>query len=60
MVSQIVPVENITADIVHHICADQFQSTIQLHPHGPWLLNGMELGDVSKHFPADLVDHSHF
>jgi hypothetical protein len=58
--SQIVPVENVTADIVRHICTDQFQSATQSHPHGPWLLNGMELGDVSERFPADLVDHSHF
>lgn len=58
--SQIVPVENVTADIVRHICADQFQSATQSHPHGPWLLNGMELGDVSECFPADLADHLRF
>jgi hypothetical protein len=48
--SPTVPLQNVTTDIVRHISGDQFQSAIQPHPHGPWQLNGIVLGDVSDGF----------
>ena len=51
---QSIPIQllNIITDIVQHISADQFQSAIQSHPHGPWQLNGMVLSDVSEVFQS--------
>ena len=57
---QILLVQNVVTDIVQHICTDQFQSAMQSHPHSPWQLNAMVLGDVSDAFSARIVDRSRF